>query len=226
MQKSLLAAIAAVVLLTGYTGITAIDRHDKSEQTDLDLSTILAEADAAAVDYFMKISGVDGESTEPGHMKEIEVLSFHWGASQMGSMGSSAAGGGGGAGKVSMQDFHFTMKYNKASPKLFLACATGEHFSEALITVRKAGGDKQEYLKIKLTDIRVSSYSSQGIGSTQSTDVMGLASDAIPATDTIPTDQVSFSFAKIEIEYSPTLENGQLGAPIKAGYDLKLNKKV
>ena len=39
-------------------------------------------------------------------------------------------GGGGGAGKVAMQDFSFTMSVNKASPKLLLACATGQAHQE------------------------------------------------------------------------------------------------
>jgi len=43
--------------------------------------------------------------------------------------------GGGGAGKVSVQDFNFTMHVNKASPKLFLACATGQHIKEAFADV-------------------------------------------------------------------------------------------
>jgi type VI secretion system secreted protein Hcp len=76
----------------------------------------------AAVDYFLKIDGIDGESQDAKHKNEIDLESFSWGATQGGTM---AFGGGGGAGKVQMQDFHFVMRVNKASPKLFLACANG-----------------------------------------------------------------------------------------------------
>ena len=71
-----------------------------------------------AYDAFLKIDGIDGESKDERHPNEIEVLSFSWGES---NSGSAATGGGAGAGKVAMQDFHFTMKLNKASPQLFLA---------------------------------------------------------------------------------------------------------
>ena len=68
-----------------------------------------------AVDYFLKLKGIEGESTDEKHKNEIDVQSWSWGETQS---GSAASGGGSGAGKVAMQDFNFVMKVNKASPKL------------------------------------------------------------------------------------------------------------
>src|SRR5712691_1971915 len=99
----------------------------------------------AAVDYFLKIDGIEGESQDSKHKGEIDLESFSWGETQS---GTHAAGGGGGAGKVSMQDFHFVMRVNKASPKLLQACAGGQHIPKAILTCRKAGKDQQEFLKI------------------------------------------------------------------------------
>jgi len=81
----------------------------------------------AAVDYFLKVDGIEGESKDDKHKGEIDLESWSWGASQA---GTSPGGGGGGAGKVSMQDFHFVMKVNKATPKLILACAKGDHIPQ------------------------------------------------------------------------------------------------
>src|SRR5947199_2258086 len=103
----------------------------------------------AAVDYFLKLDGVDGESGDSKHKGSIEIHSFSWGAT---NHGSHSGGSGGGAGKVVMQDFHFTMSVNKASPKLMQHCATGEHIKKATLTVRKAGKDQQEYYVIKMED--------------------------------------------------------------------------
>ena len=89
-----------------------------------------------AFDCFLKLDGIEGESHDSKHKNEIDVQSWSWGQSQTGTHGS---GGGGGAGKVSMQDFHFVMGVNKSSPKLMLACATGEHIKKAVLTCRKAG---------------------------------------------------------------------------------------
>src|SRR5712692_175734 len=104
----------------------------------------------AIADYFLKIEGTEGESADHKDKNEIHLESWSFGASQSGTM---AFGGGGGAGKVSMQDFHFVMKVNKASPKLFLACATGEHIKKGVLTCRKAGKEQQEFLKITLSDL-------------------------------------------------------------------------
>ena len=89
-----------------------------------------------AFDAFLKIDGIDGESTDKFHPGEIEISSFSWGVTQTGSIGS---GGGGGAGKASFQDLHFSSSISKASPNLMIACATGEHIKEATLTVRKGG---------------------------------------------------------------------------------------
>ncbi len=111
-----------------------------------------------AVDMFLKITGIEGESTDAKHKGSIDIESFSWGATQQGTTGSPG-GGGAGAGKVQMQDFHFVMRSSKASPKLFQAVASGQHIKEAILTARKAGGKEQiEFLKIKFSDILVSSY--------------------------------------------------------------------
>src|SRR5262249_30737358 len=160
----------------------------------------------AAVDYFLKIDGIEGESTDAKHKGEIDLLSWSWGAT---NAGSHAGGGGGGSGKVAMQDFHFVMEHNKASPKLMLACASGQPIPTAVLTCRKAGGEQQEYLKVTMTDLLVSSYQTGG-----------------SASNVRPTDQISLNFSKIEKEYKPQKADGTLDAPVKAGWNLKENKKV
>src|SRR5713101_6543722 len=109
----------------------------------------------ALVDCYLKIDGVDGESADHKHKGSIDVESWSWGESNAGTHGG---GGGGGAGKVHMQDFHFVMKINKASPKLFLACASGQHIPKAVLIMRKAGKEQQEYAKFTMSDLLVSSY--------------------------------------------------------------------
>ena len=161
----------------------------------------------AVVDYFLKIDGIPGESADAKHKGEIDVESWSWGESQGGTM---AFGGGGGAGKVQMQDFHFVMKVNKATPKLLIACATGEHIKKAELTCRKAGKEQQEFLKYTFSDVLISSYQTGGASS----------------GSVIPNDQISFNYAKIEVEYKEQKADGSLGGPVKVGYDLKANKKV
>lgn len=160
----------------------------------------------AAVDYFLKIDTIKGESKDSKHKDEIDVESWSWGEN---NAGGHAYGGGGGAGKVSMQDFHFVMRTCKATPELMLACAEGRHIKEATLTCRKAGKEQQEYLKIKFSDLLISSYQTGG-----------------SSGEVVPMDQVSFNYSKIEYEYSPQKADGTLDSPVKSGWNLKENKKV
>ncbi len=161
-----------------------------------------------AVDFFLKIDGIDGESKDSKHKGEIDIESFSWGESQS---GTSHAGGGSGGGKVNMQDVHFTSSYiSKASPKLFLALCSGEHIKKAVLICRRAGKEQQEFLKWTFSDLLVSSYQTSGHNS----------------GDGLPGEQFSFNFTKIEIEYKEQKPDGTLGGATPAGYDMGANKKV
>jgi type VI secretion system secreted protein Hcp len=166
-------------------------------------SQIGSGGSAQSVDMFIKIDGIPGESTDDKHKDEIVIESWSWGATQSATIGSGA---GGGTGKVSFQDFHFVHKVDKASPKLFLATAKGEHFPEVVLTVRKAGDKPLEYLIYKLKDVIVSGVSSSTSG------------------DNIPSEEVTLNFAKYEIEYTPQDSTGTAGTPVKANWDIKENK--
>jgi type VI secretion system secreted protein Hcp len=141
-----------------------------------------------AFDSFLKIDGVEGDSNDAKHKGQIDVLSFSWGETQSGSPGRGA---GGGAGKVQMQDFHFTMRTSKASPQLMLKCANGEHIREATLTCRKAGGDQQDFLIVKLADVLVSEYSLAG-----------------SSGDDNPADAISLAFVKIDFVVKEQDEKG------------------
>lgn len=110
----------------------------------------------------------------------IEILSYSWGVTQS---ADTSTGSGGGAGKVQMQDLHFTKTVDKSSPSLFQARATGKHFPTATLTVRKAGKGQQEYMVITMNDLIVTSYQTGG-----------------SSGDSVPTESISFNFASIAIE--------------------------
>ena len=161
----------------------------------------------AASDYFLKIEGVEGESTDAKHKGQIEIDSFSWGVSNSGSM-AAGGGGGGGAGKASFSDLHFTKTVDKSSPKLMEAVATGEHLRSVDLVVRKAGGDQLEYYKVTLQDVLISGYSTTG------------------SSGEAPSESISLNFSKIVFEYTPQNADGTAAAPLKTGYDLALAKKI
>ena len=109
----------------------------------------------AQVDFFLDLPDIEGESTDKKHKSKIELDSFSVSCAQA---GTQSHGSGGGAGKVRFQDLHCTKKMDVASPKLLLACATGQHLKQATLTARKAGDQQQEYLKFSFNDVLVTSY--------------------------------------------------------------------
>jgi len=157
----------------------------------------------AAVDFFLKIDGIEGESTQAGYEKWIQIESFSWGVSQV---GSSSLAGGGGTGKASFSNFVITKEFDKATPKLAEAVVTGEPL-EVTIELLRITGDKQAYMTYKLTNVMVSSVSQGSTGGST------------------PTESVSFSYDKFEMTYTPEDSVNQ-GGPVRMGYDLKAAVKI
>jgi type VI secretion system secreted protein Hcp len=160
-----------------------------------------------AEEWFLKLDGIEGESTDAAHKGEIDVESWSWGVTQA---GSSGLGGGGGSGKAAFEDMHFVARISKASPTLFLSCATGSHHKVATLSgARTAGkGKTVDFLKYKLSDVQVTSV--------QHSDSEAGA----------PMEQFSLQYGKFEISYSPQTTSGTLGAAVTAGFDVLQNKTL
>jgi len=159
-----------------------------------------------AVDMFMKIGDIKGEARDATHKEEIDVLSWGWGMTQS---GSAQVGGGGGSGKVNVHDMSFTKYIDKSSPDLLLACASGKHYPDAKLTVRKAGENPLEYLIIVMQDVIVAGVTTGGSG----------GEDRL-------TENVRLNFAKVKVDYTEQTQGGAAGAKPKMGWDIEANKKL
>lgn len=157
-----------------------------------------------AVKMFLKIGDIQGESKDAKHKDEIVVSSWVWGLAQ-----SRATPSGGGAGRVSLQDLTFTHTIDKASPNLMQACANGRHMPEATLSVRKTGGQPQDYLTIKMTDVLVGAV----LAGMQDGQSAGL-------------EHVTLSFAKVAFEYRPQKPTGALDAGAQFTWNLKTNAEL
>ena len=157
-----------------------------------------------AMDMFLKIGDLKGESVDSIHKGEIDVLAWSWGLSQS---GTTHGGAGGGAGKVNVQDLSFTKYIDKSSPSLVTACCTGRHFPDATLTIRKSGPKGLEYLTIKLDEVLVTSVSTGGSG----------GEDRL-------TENVTLNFAKFTLSYQPQAKDGSKDGPaIEAKWDINAN---
>ena len=156
-----------------------------------------------AVDMFIKIDDIEGESVDDTHAGEIDVLSWSWGMSQS---GTTHSGPGGGAGKVNVQDLSFVHFVDKASPNLMKMCCNGKHFEEATLVVRKAGETPLEYLVITMTKGLITSISTGGSG----------GEDRI-------TENVTLNFSEFKSEYVPQLPDGTGDASVIVGWNIANN---
>jgi type VI secretion system secreted protein Hcp len=141
-----------------------------------------------AVDMFIKIGSLEGESQDKTHKGEIDVLAWSWGLS---NSGSAHVGGGAGAGKVNVQDLSFTKYIDKSSTSLQLACCKGTHYDTATLVVRKAGDKPLEYLKVTMSEVMVTSISTGGSG----------GEDRL-------TENVTLNFASVKVEYMEQQKDG------------------
>lgn len=152
-------------------------------------------------DMFLKIDGIDGDSTDHRHEGAIDVLAWSWGGANSASMHLAR---GGGAGKATFQDLSVFKHVDSATPALWLATATGKHFNDARLTIQKPGGDTHvDMLVIDLEDLIVTSIEDAG------------------TTTRIQLESITLNFARFKITYTPQAPDGTPLTPITAGYDIQ-----
>ena len=158
-----------------------------------------------AVDMFIKLDGIKGESRDAKHKGEIDVLAWSWGLSNSGTM---HMGGGGGAGKANMQDISFTKYVDAGSADLQLSCANGKHLKSAKMVVRKAGETPLEDIIIELGECLVTSVSTGGSG----------GEDRL-------TENVTLNFEEIHFTYWTQDDKGAKGESSEYKYNIAENIK-
>jgi type VI secretion system secreted protein Hcp len=161
-----------------------------------------------AVDMFLELDGIKGETADKSFKSKhaMDILAWSWGMSNSGTFHS---GTGGGAGKANFQDISITKYIDLASPNLMLFCSNGKHVTKGTITIRKAGENPLEYLKISLEKIHVSAYSTGGSG----------GEDRL-------TENVTLFFAKVKVEYAQQDEKGGKSGTNDFGWDIAQNTKI
>jgi type VI secretion system secreted protein Hcp len=157
-----------------------------------------------ALDMFLKIDSIKGESHDDKHKDEIDVLSWSWGMAQT---ASTQPGPGGATGKVSLKDLTIIKRTDRSTPGLMLACSNGKHLKEATLTVRKAGEKPVEFVRMKLNDIIVSSLDACSCGD-----------------EPVLTEQLTFNFSKVQFEYFRQKPDGTTEPVPPFKWDYKLNK--
>lgn len=160
-----------------------------------------------AFDVFVKIDGMEGESSDDSYMGWIEVLEYGLGVAQKVSRTTSSAGGFS-VGRANFTEFTFRKQLDLASPGIALACADGTHIDVVTVVLCRAGKEKVKSMEYRLTDCMVSEVSTMGGGA-------------------FPSETISITFAKIVWAYSQQKRQGGWAAGnYAAGWNLRRNCRV
>ena len=141
-------------------------------------------------DMFLKVETarmgvIKGEASDLKHPGEINILSWSWAMSAR-----TALGAAGPTGKATLDELRIVKKIDSASTALMASLRANELVKKATLTVRKAGSEPLEYVKITLQDARITHV---GLD-TENTEVV---------------ERVNFAFQRITVDYVP---QGQEGA--------------
>ena len=142
----------------------------------------------AVADMFLKLAGVTGESQDSDHKGEIQVVSWSWGLQSPAAMGGSAST----TGRTALEELSVTKRVDRSTPTLMLFCRNHTVVPTAVLIVRKAGATPLEYLRIELTNVRITSLKTHS----ESTELM---------------EQLQLGCTKIKVVYTPQAATGAKG---------------
>lgn len=154
------------------------------------------------VDYFLKLSGAEGESQHTGHTNEIRVLSWSWGGYSESSVGRTQ---GSGAGKVTMDPISIVAEMDSSYTKLAGFLTQGKHIATGQLSAVKQGSNNQDYIVIKLTEIFVASMN-------------------VSASGQIPVVNLTLTYKSINTVYKKQNEQGNLTTAGTHTYDASTNQ--
>lgn len=150
----------------------------------------------AALDMFLKLDGVQGESLDKSHKGEIDVLAWSWGESKT-TPAQANRGGAAGRSVSCITDLVVTKYIDEATPKLITDTVTNANIANAKLTIRKSGEIPLEYFTISMTDVSIASYSTGGSG----------GEDRL-------TENIALHFNSAHGEYIPQGPRGEGGKPV------------
>ena len=161
---------------------------------------------ASRSDIFLRVQTrrageVKGEAATDGHVGEIELQSWGWGVSA-----SSAIGAMGAAERRSYTQLIVQKGIDSASTGLLNALAGNDEVKQAVLTMRKAGGEALDYIKLELSDGLISSVST---GATKGDDRL--------------TETITLNFASFKYEYTPQDAKGVGGGAVPAQWNMAKN---
>jgi type VI secretion system secreted protein Hcp len=136
-----------------------------------------AAVEGGGADFFLHVQTkragkVKGESTSPGHADDIIVTGWAWGS-------------------YSALTVH--KQVDSTTTALMSALVTNDEVKEAKLSLRRAGGEQEDYLVITLKAARITSLQHSG------------------ADDGSTRETLTIAFTEVEVQYRPQQSSGVRG---------------
>jgi len=147
-------------------------------------------------DYFLDIDGIDGESQDETHPKEVRITEFKL------LMKNRTARAEYKVGTTIFEDASFSCGVDVAFPKLQEALLKNTNIKSAVLTCRKAGKTQEDFFKVTLTNVFVTNCNIDG-------------------STVVPTVTFTLSFAKVDYQYREQSDRGILGGTMVASFDVR-----
>ena len=162
-----------------------------------------------AIDVYLYIDGIKGESNDDRHKEWIECKSVNWGVEQPKSA-TASTGGGHTAERCEHRDITISKLADLSSPILLQTCAAGKTIPKAKFEFMRADaqGERVRYFEIEIENV-----------------LIGAVSPAVEEGD-ILTEDVGFKFSKVRWKYTQQKISGGAGGNTSGGWDLSSNRIV
>lgn len=160
-----------------------------------------------AIDVYLQIDGIKGESMDSNHQGWIEIYSASMGVTQPRSATASTAGG-----HTAERCEHKTISLSKladlASPILMQYCSMGKTIPKAKLEFMRADGDGKpvKYYEVELENVLVANM------------------DQVIHEGSILYDSIGLRFSKVKWKYTQQKIGGGASGNTFGGWDLACNR--
>jgi type VI secretion system secreted protein Hcp len=160
-----------------------------------------------AIDVYLQIDGIKGESADDKHKDWIECKSVEWGVKQPRSA-TASTGGGHTAERCEHTEITVTKLADLATPLLLQTCSSGKTIPKAKLEFMRADGqgERVKYFEIELENV-----------------LIGEVTPSVKQGD-ILSEELGLKFSKIKWKYTQQKVSGGAGGNTSGGWDLASNK--
>lgn len=165
-----------------------------------------------AIDIFLTIPGVPGESQDTTFQGAIELTSYSWGLSKLVTIGSGT--GGTGTGKTQFSELNITKDFDKSSPLLMQALESGKPYPKITLSLRRTAGGSAAKAQVFLTYEFDQVY------------VTSISDAASSGGGDAPSESISFTMGAVAVEYYPQNNDGSLGTGVTSSWSVVTNSQT